>query len=268
MTARAAAIAAIALAACGQKAASAPTPPPPAPAAGNELATIEVPDALRAVVDAKDRSADDRALDAGRHPAELLAFARIEPGMKVAELGAGGGYTAELLARAVGPTGTVYGQNPAKLRELPPGKAWAARLAAPVMNKVVDVARELDAPLPAEARDLDAVFLILFYHDTVWLGVDRAKMNRAVFDALRPGGVFIVADHSARTGTGTADAQTLHRIEETVVLDEILAAGFRFDQAASILRNPDDPRDWNAAPGAAGPKRGQSDRFLFRFVKP
>ncbi|MGK4004629.1 SAM-dependent methyltransferase [Sorangium sp. So ce1036] len=230
--------------------------------------SIDVPAALRAVVDAPDRTEADRALDPGRKPAETLAFFGIQPGMKVAELMAGGGYTAELLARTVGPTGVVYAQNNRFVLDRFAEKPWSERLKKPVMKPVVRLDREIDDPLPPEARDLDAVFLLLFYHDTVWLETDRAAMNRAIFRALKPGGVFAVIDHSGRDGTGVTEAKTLHRIEEKVVREEIERAGFRLAAEASFLRVPSDTRDWNAAPMAAGDKRGMSDRFVLKFVKP
>jgi predicted methyltransferase len=254
------------LSACG----SAPEPqaPPAGSAPPSAAAPPAVPAALQAVVDAADRSEADRKLDAGRHPAELLAFFGIAPGMKVAELGAGGGYTAELLTRAVGPTGVVYGQNNKFFLEKFAEKPWSERLAKPVMKGVVRVDRELDDPLPAEAKNLDAVFLVLLYHDTVWLETDREKMNRAVFAALRPGGVFAIVDHSGRPGTGTSEAKSLHRIEEKVVLEEVEKAGFKLAGEGAFLRNPGDTRDWNAAPSAAADRRGTSDRFVLKLVKP
>ncbi len=232
------------------------------------FAAVDVTPAIRAAVDAADRTDADRALDPGRHPAELLAFAGVTAGMKLAELGAGTGYTAELLARVVGPAGVVYGQNPRFLLERFAEKPWSERLLRPAMKQAVRVDREFDAPLPPEASGLDAVLLILFYHDTVWLEVDRAKMNAAVFAALRPGGVFVVVDHSGRAGTGTSEARTLHRIEESVVREEIERAGFRLAGEASFLRNPSDTRDWNASPSSAAERRGTSDRFALKFRKP
>ena len=231
-------------------------------------ATVSVPDAVRAIVAAPDRSEADRALDAGRHPAEMLAFFGVAPRMKVAELGAGGGYTAELLARAVGPTGVVYAQNSKFILERFAAKPWTERLAKPVMKRVVRVDREFDDPLPPEARGLDAVFIVLFYHDTVWLKVDRAKMNKAIFAALKPGGVFAVIDHSAKAGTGLADVQTLHRIDEQTLKGEIEQAGFELAAEGDFLRNPGDARDWNDSPSTAGERRGTSDRFVLKFVKP
>jgi predicted methyltransferase len=242
--------------------------PPSAPTATSSAPPPADPSAAyRAIVDAPDRSADDRALDAGRHPAELLAFFGVTPGMKVAELGAGGGYTTELLARAVGPTGTVYGENPKVLLGFA-GDAWTARLRKPAMAHVVRVDQELDAPLPAEATGLDACFIVLLYHDLFWMKVDRDKMLRAVFAALKPGGVFGVVDHSGKPGTGSTETQTVHRIEESVVVDEITKAGFTLAARGDFLRNPDDTRDWNPSPPTAGGRRGTSDRFVLKFVKP
>jgi predicted methyltransferase len=228
----------------------------------------KIPAAIQAAVDAPDRSSADRALDEGRRPAEVLAFLGIRPGMRVAELGAGLGYTAELLARIVGPKGVVYAQNDKFILERFAEGPWSARLQKPVMKNVVRVDREFDDPLPPEARDLDAVLMILFYHDTVWLGTDRARMNAAVFRALKPGGVFAIVDHSAKAGSGLSDVQTLHRIDEETLRKEVEAAGFRFKAASDVLRNPSDTRDWNASPLAVGERRGTSDRFTIDFVKP
>ena len=271
------------LAGCGGEAApppAAPTAPassavPAAPAAaapsaGGEqhLKTLEVSLEIRAIVDAADRDPNDKKLDAGRKPGDLLAFLGVKPGMKVAELGAGGGYSAELLARAVGPSGVVYGQNSALLLEKFAEKPWAARLAKPGNKTIVKVVRDFDDPLPPEAKDLDVVLINLFYHDTVWMKVDPAKMNAAIFRALKPGGAYVVIDHSARAGAGNTEAQTLHRIEESLVRKEVSAAGFRLAADAEFLRSPDDKRDWSTSPGVAGEKRGTSDRFALRFVKP
>jgi predicted methyltransferase len=241
----------------------------PAPPSNEEHVThVDVAPAIRAVVDAPDRDPEDKKLDAGRKPAELLAFAGIKPGMKVADIAAGGGYTTELLARAVGPSGVVYGQNSPFILEKFAEKPWAARLGKPVNKNVVKVTREFDDPLPPEVKDLDAVMLVLFYHDTFWMKTDQAKMNAAIFRALKPGGVYVVVDHSARPGAGTTEVQTNHRIEESVVRREVAAAGFKLAAEASFLRMPDDKRDWNTSPSAAAERRGTSDRFVLKFVKP
>jgi predicted methyltransferase len=216
---------------------------------------------------APDRSDADKALDPGRKPAEFIAFIGVRPGMKVAELGAGGGYTTELLARAVGPAGKVYAENNETIRGFA-GKSWDDRLSKPVNHNVVRVDREFDDPLPPDATNLDVVVNAYLYHDTVWMKTDRDKMNKAIFAALKPGGHYIVADSSAKAGTGVNDVQTLHRIEESVVVDEVKKAGFQLEATGDFLRNPADTRDWSSSPKAAGARRGTSDRFVLKFVKP
>lgn len=216
------------------------------------------------------RPADERALDAGRKPAELLEFLALRPGMRVADLGAGFGYTTFLLARAVGPSGVVFAQNNRFVVERFLGQAWSERLRTPELANVVRVDREFDDPLPPEARELDLVINVLFYHDTFWQGTDRAAMNRAIFAALRPGGAYVIVDHSARAGVGGTEAQTLHRVEEATVEAEVLQAGFVKSRSAEFLRNPADARDWNASPRAAAEagRRGTADRFVLEFRRP
>jgi predicted methyltransferase len=225
-------------------------------------------DRLRAIVDAPDRTDDDRKLDGGRKPREMLAFLDVKPGMRVAELGAGRGYTTELLARAVVPNGVVYAQNPPALAKLFGGDPLAARLERPVNRAVQRSDRDFDDPLPPDARDLDLVLINAFYHDAVWMNADRDKMNRAVLAALKPGGRYVVIDSSARAGTGAAVAKELHRIDEQLVRDEVARAGFRLAREGGFLRNPADTRDWSASPRAAGERRGTGDRFVLEFVKP
>lgn len=225
------------------------------------------PGSLHALVSAVDRTEADRALDPGRKPVEFLGFTKVAEGQQVAELMAGGGYTTELLSRAVGPTGTVYGENPKVVLERFAAKPWAERLTRLPNTKRLD--RELDDAFPAELDGkLDLVVSNAIYHDSVWLQADRLKMNQAVLRALKMGGAYVVCDSSAKAEAGVAAAQTLHRIDEQVVRDEVAKAGFKLEAEGDFLRNPADTRDWNASPGAAGEKRGTSDRFCFRFVKP
>jgi predicted methyltransferase len=222
-------------------------------------------DRAQAIVDAADRTAADREEDASRKPAELLRFLGVGPGMKVADLGAGGGYLTELLARAVGPEGVVYGQNNKVTIEKFVSKSWPERLARPVNAKVVRVDRELDDPLPPEAKDLDLVTIGFLYHDAVWMKTDMDKMNRAVFAALKPGGAYVILDHAADEGAGTTVAEKLHRIEKQVVIDQVTGAGFKLDGEGTFLANPQDPRDTNVFDEKI---RGKTDRFVLRFVKP
>src|SRR5207248_6339744 len=168
---------------------------------------------VQSIVDAPDRTPEDRALDAGRKPAETLAFVQLSPGMHVAELGAGAGYTTELLARAVAPNGVVYAQNPDIFIQRFLKTSWPARLSRPVMKDVVRVDREFEDPLPPEAKNLDLVLINVIYHDISYMNVDRDKMNKAIFEALKPGGAYVVIDSSAKEGTGTSEEQSLHRID-------------------------------------------------------
>ena len=236
-------------------------------AATDGPATLPAP-SYQAIVDATDRTPDDRALDAGRHPVELLQFLDVRPGMIVAEIGAGFGYTAELLARTVSTGGRVYAQNTPFVISRFAEKPWSERLKKPVMSNVIRVDRNYDDPLPPEAKNLDLVLINLIYHDTVWMQTDRARMNRVIFAALRSGGAYVVIDHSGRSGTGATETSSLHRIEEQTLRNEVQLAGFVLAAEAGFLRNPMDARDWNTAPRAAGEKRGTSDRFVLKFVKP
>jgi len=238
--------------------------------APRQAAPSERPDQLAArIVDSPDRSEADRTLDPGRHPKEMLRFLGVRNGMKVLDLGAGPGYTTELIARAVAPGGVVYMQNDP--RWLPFLKdSLAERFTHPAMQDVVRADVPFDDPVPPDARDLDLAVMNVIYHDVVNMPVDRARMNKAIFDALRPGGAYVVIDSSAKDGTGLAETKTLHRIDESVVRDEVQSAGFRLESESEFLRNPADARDWNASPNAAekAGKRGTSDRFALRFVKP
>jgi len=237
-------------------------------ASSDKSATADARARAQSIVAAPDRTDRDRTLDPGRKPAETLAFVQASPGMRVGELGAGGGYTTELLARAVAPDGVVYAQNPPAFLSSFLKEVWPARLARPAMKNVVRVDRDFDDPFPPEAKDLDRVVMNVIYHDTTYMGVDRDKMNRAVFAALKPGGAFILIDSSAKAGTGANEAEKLHRIDEQFVKDEVQKAGFKLQGEGDFLRNPQDARDWESSPGAAKERRGTSDRFALRFVKP
>lgn len=223
--------------------------------------------AIISAINSPDRPAADKALDAGRHPDQILAFFGIAPGMHVADLWAGGGYTTELLARTVGPTGKVYSQN----GPFPPAfkkgeEAWKARLAEPGMSNVVELLKPFDKPdaiLPVPPESLDAVIIDMNYHDLVGRGYDRARINAVVFKALKPGGVYGVIDNSAAPGSGARDANTLHRIDEVFETNEIKQAGFKLVAVSAVLRNPKDDRTWFVMK-----HRGEQDRFVLKFVKP
>jgi predicted methyltransferase len=222
-----------------------------------------------------------------------MTFVGARPGMTVLDVSTGGGYTTELLARIVGPTGLVWAQsrprNPSAAQPAPaaPEGGAAAPVAAPPAPRptadvladrsarmkaagvaaapIAFVAQPFDNPVPADVADgkLDLVTLMFNYHDFGWMNVDRAQMNRAVFAALKPGGVFVIADHAGRPGTGISESGTLHRIEESFLRKEVEAAGFRLLAEGDFLRNPNDPRDRNT-PEPPQPK----DEFVLKFVKP
>ena len=261
------------------------------------------PERIAGIVSSPDRSAADRVNDKRRKPEEMLAFIGARPGMVALDISAGGGYTSELLARAIGPAGVVYGQSAprdasAAMPAAPEGNSapavqaaqaavTSAAPAAPVPRRtspealadrekrlqaagvpaarIVPVIQKFEDPAPAggKTQSLDLATLMFNYHDLGFMGVDRARMNRAVFDALKPGGTFVIADHAGRPGTGISESGTPHRIEEAFLVSEVEAAGFKLLAEAAFLRNPADPRDRNT-PEPAQPK----DEFVLKFVRP
>jgi predicted methyltransferase len=224
------------------------------------------PSFAQQIVSAQDRIDRDRSMDSHRKPVEMLVFFGTAPGMRIAELGAGGGYSTELFARASGPTGTVYAQDPPQWDGPGLTKAWEARLGRQVMKNTTHYVRQWEEPLPPEAKDLDAVYSVAIYHDVHAEKHDSIKMNEAVFAALKPGGVYYIIDNSAKAGTGEAETERLHRIDEALVREEVQKVGFKFAGEASFLRNATDPRDWNADSGVN--KLHTQDRFALKFIKP
>jgi predicted methyltransferase len=225
--------------------------------------TVHAADLGAAVVAAPDRSDEDRKADERRQPAKLLDFTGVKPGMTVLDLIAGGGYTTELLARAVGKTGKVYAQNSPGA----PEKAllvMAERMKKPVMANVITASTPIDAPFPEAVHDVDLVTFILNYHDVTYLPVDRAKMNKALFDGLKHGGTLVIVDHAAKAGDGVTVGKTLHRIEESSVIAEVEAAGFKKVEEGSFLRAPNDPKD---APFFKMDNQ-PTDQFVLKFKKP
>jgi len=214
-----------------------------------------------AVVAAPDRAEADRQTDQRRDPVKLLAFTGVKTGMTVLDMGAGGGYSTELMARAVGPGGKVYGQDyetGARAKE-----RFEARMKTDAMKNVTALARPFDDPLPADVKNLDLITFFFFYHDTTYMTVDRATMNRKLFAALKPGGFLVIADHSAKAGAGTSVGKTLHRIEEGTLKSEVQAAGFKLVGEGDWLRHPEDTREERIF-GSKTPV----DEFVLKFRKP
>lgn len=254
-----AAVAAVALAACT----------PPAQEEAPPPVQIEVsPDAanIRAAIADSRRPQPDTERDAARRPAETLAFAGIEPGDKVGEIFPGGGYFTRLFAVAVGEQGRIY----PTIR--PDGVA--GEYETPVLPIAAEYANAVMARTPYDAlaypEPLDVIFTAQNYHDmplTFYALGDRAAMNRAAFEALKPGGLYVVIDHSAVAGAPVdTDAEnTLHRIDQAVVRQEIEAAGFVFDSEGDFLRNAEDTRTVSVFDESI---RGRTDQFVMRFRKP
>jgi predicted methyltransferase len=209
-----------------------------------------------AVLAAPDRSDADQQNDKRRDALKLLTFAGPKAGWNVLDMGAGAGYSTELMARSVGPTGKVWGQNDKANEKL------EARLKTPAMSNAVALVSSYDDPA-AGLPPLDLITFLFAYHDTTYMEVDRAKMDRALFTALKPGGVLIIADHSARPEDGASVGKTYHRIAETTVRSEVEAAGFKFVANTDFLRNPDDPR---TAIVFRSPIK--VDEFVLRFQRP
>jgi len=226
------------------------------------LAHAASPDVGASVVAASDRSDDDRKADARRQPAKLLDFAGIKPGMTVLDLMAGSGYTTELLVRAVGKTGKVYAVNsPAAPERVITN--MGERLKKPVMANVTLVSASPDASFPDGVHP-DVVTFVLNYHDTTYLPIDRAKMNKAVFDGLKSGGTYVIVDHAAKAGDGVTVGKSLHRIEESTVIAEVEAAGFKKEAEADFLHQPNDPKDKPFFDMKGEP----TDQFVLKFKKP
>jgi len=210
-----------------------------------------------AILAAPDRTDADKQNDAKRQALPFLTFVGAKTGMKVLDLGAGAGYSSELMARSVGESGKVYAQNANKSEKL------EARMHTPAMRNGVALARPYEDPAPAEAGAFDMVTFFFAYHDTIHMGVDRARMNKAIFAALKPGGYLVIADHSALPEDGVNVSKTLHRIGESALRAEVEAAGFKLAGSGDFLRHPEDQRT-----AAVFRNPTPVDEFVLKFQKP
>jgi predicted methyltransferase len=241
-------------------AAQAPAAQAPAP---------QIPDFLAAAVADPARPPADVERDVNRKPAETLLFAGVKPGYKVAELLPGGGYYTRIIAKAVGSTGHVYALVPAPLPDAPAGapdfsarvKAIAADPNYSNLTVVVEPFAQLKTPEP-----VDFVWTSQNYHDLHNLpGLNLTVFNQMVFEALKPGGIYFILDHSSVPGAGSSVTSTLHRIDRETVKREVMAAGFQFAGSSGLLRRPSDPRTAKVFDPAI---RGQTDQFILKFRKP
>ena len=212
------------------------------------------------------RPASDRDRDAERKPAEMLAFAGVKPGMVVIDMLPGGGYFTRLFSDVVGPTGKVIAYVPDEmLAGHPKALDGAKAVAADPAHQNVEALHD-PALAPGPANIADVVWTSQNYHDLHNIaGLDVVAFNKVLFGSIRPGGVYIVLDHSAPAGSGLADTGTLHRIDEAIVRKEVEAAGFVFDGESKLLANPADTRMLKVFDPAI---RGHTDQFILRFRKP
>jgi predicted methyltransferase len=202
------------------------------------------------------RTDQDRRMDASRNPAAFIPFTQVKPGMQVLDVAAGGGYTSQLMALAVGPTGMVWAQR------TQPGESLTKRLADQPQANFVVVLRPFDDPVPEQAGKLDLVTLVNNYHDITYLPVDRAKMNAKIYAALKPGGRYVIVDHSAKPGSDISSGKSLHRIDRAIVVAEVTKAGFVLEAEGEFLRDPADTMDVSS-----GDSKIPTDKFVLRFVK-
>ncbi len=212
----------------------------------------------RAIVNDPNRT-PDAELDMRRHPVDLLIFTGIEPGMRVADLDAGRGWTTELIARAVGPEGVVYSRtNLDRLGGL------RERLDMPGLDHVVPIGRPLTSPLPPEATKLDLVIGQFSWHHLIMAeDAERSAAYARIYHALKPGGVLIASDTEAKAGSPASVGGTIHRLAPNLLRRELEGAGFEFVEASDLLDNPNDPLDvpFNQVDGV-------SSGFLHKYRKP
>jgi predicted methyltransferase len=223
-----------------------------------------IPKYITDAVADKARPAADTGRDADRKPAETLAFAGVKPGDWVLELAPGKGYFTRLLSGVVGAKGQVSVYSIAALKPDAPPPPIVALAADPHYGNVKVTLQRLVDVKPTNSFDL--VWTTQNYHDFHNLADPQvATLNKAIFDSLKPGGIYLILDHAAAAGSGVRDTNTLHRIDEDTVKQELKAAGFELVGESDVLRNKGDPHTGKVF---EGPIQGHTDRFLLKFRKP
>lgn len=211
------------------------------------------------------RLAEHRDRDAARKPAAVLSLTDVKAGDAVADLAAGSGYYTAILSRIVGEQGTVHAVDPVRIFEAFPNasKTFPAYQEKDPRENISYSVQRFDEL--AFDQPLDLVVMGLYYHDTLWTGVDRAAMNTAIFNALKPGGAFLVIDHIGLANAKEDITKTQHRMVPGTAKPEILSAGFVLEAESDALSNPEDSRDSSVFDAAI---RGKTDRFVYPFRKP
>jgi predicted methyltransferase len=226
-------------------------------------AASSIPAYINAAVADSARPAEDKQRDADRKPAETLAFAGVKPGATVVEIAPGRGYYTRLLSALVGPQGKVYAVTSPPKPDKPAPHVQAIAADPHYGNVTVIMQPIAEAKLP---QGVDLVWTTQNYHDFHNLqDVDVATINRDAFAALKSGGTYFVLDHAAEAGSGARDTNTLHRIDEETVKQEVTAAGFKLAGESDILRNKGDP---HTAKVFDPEIRGHTDQFVLKFKKP
>jgi predicted methyltransferase len=232
------------------------------------VAAASPPRYITAAVAAPSRPDDDKARDANRKPELVIAFSGMRPGWKVADFVPGTGYFDRIFAGVVGPKGRVYSFYPAELANFLKNVTLPQDGTTPYFGAANDTAIVRPVNDFAAPEPLDLVWLSDNYHDLhdpFFAPADLTLVNKAVFAALKPGGIYLIIDHRAPAGSGLADTNTLHRIDEKTVIAEVEAAGFKLDGESDALRNPADDHTLRIFDPAV---RGRTDQFVLRFKKP
>ena len=231
---------------------------------------VDISEAIAAAVSNPNRPAQDIAKDVNRKPDQVLSFFGIKPGMTVLDLFSGGGYYTEMLNSVVGENGKVIAHTNEAYIPFS-GEIYQKRYLDGRLKQTVTVIKEAD-DLELADNSLDAAMLVLTWHDFMfadaengWLPIDENLLLKKLCRAMKSGAVLGLIDHAANSGGDTATvARTLHRIDPQVVRDGFANACFTLDAEAEILMNKEDDHTLAIFDKTI---RGETDRFVFRFVR-